>query len=81
MAYNIGLDMGITERAILSAIHDLQSKREFFTYCDIAEAVPCSEVTIWRFMPKLIKAKKVERIGAKHSKAVRYEIAGDKEHA
>jgi response regulator of citrate/malate metabolism len=74
MAYQIGLNMGIAEKAILSAIEDLQEKETAFNYKDIAAAVPCSEPTIWRYMPKLIEARKVVRVGIKHSTSSRYEV-------
>ncbi len=74
MAYQIGLDMSIAERAIIAAIADLEKRDKPFNYKDIADAVPCSEPTIWRYMPKLIEAGKVNRIGVKHSTECRYEV-------
>ena len=74
MGYQIGLDMGIAEKAIISAIEDLQKNKEIFNYKDIAAAIPCAEVTVWRYMPKLIKAGKVVRVGKKHTNTSRYEV-------
>jgi response regulator of citrate/malate metabolism len=73
MAYEIRLDMGITEKAIIAAVKEVQHKKKLFSYQEIADAIPCSMPTIKRHMPKLIKAKKIRRIGETHSRC-RYEV-------
>ncbi len=73
MAYQIGLDMGITEFAIIAAVKTLQVKRDSFSYDEIASAMQGSVPTVKRHMPKLIKAGKIRRIGAVRSRC-RYEV-------
>jgi CRP-like cAMP-binding protein len=64
MAYQMTLDMGITDFAISRAIRELSQQRETFTNADIAKYVGCSLVTVNRTVPRLIKSGKVERTGS-----------------
>jgi DNA-binding Lrp family transcriptional regulator len=73
MAYEIRLDMGITERAIISAVQELQDKKTQFSYNDIANVIPCSVPTVKRHMPKMLESGKIKRIGETHARC-RYEV-------
>jgi predicted transcriptional regulator len=72
MAFQMELNMGIPERAILSAIDELAEKTKF-TYEDIAQTIPCSTPTVSRHMPKLLEAGKVVRTGQKRT-GYRYQV-------
>lgn len=73
MAYQVGLNMGISEYAIIAAISKLAEEKKTFSYQDIAEAIPCSFPTVARHMPKLLEAGKIVRSGQKRS-GYRYEV-------
>lgn len=61
------LNMGTTERAIEYAVYVLSKHGKTFDYRAIAEFCACSERTIERSMPKLIKAKSIIRIGSRRN--------------
>lgn len=76
MAYDMALDVGITDYAVSRAIMELNKHHDRYSSEEIAQHIGCSVVTVRRTLPRLIKAKRVTREGDNH-RGYKFEVVSN----